>query len=48
MNEDNGLPTLPDKSIDLCITDPPYNVCFLPFKNENRGVYEPKFDQDLL
>jgi DNA modification methylase len=26
MNEVNGLPTLKDKSIDLGITDPPYNV----------------------
>ena len=24
MNEKNGLPTLEDKSIDLCFTDPPY------------------------
>ena len=26
MNEENGLPTLEDKSIDLCITDPPWNI----------------------
>lgn len=26
MNEENGLPTLPDKSVDLCLTDPPYGV----------------------
>lgn len=25
MNKYNGLPTLKDKSIDLCLTDPPYN-----------------------
>ena len=26
MNDENGLPTLEDKSIDLCLTDPPYNI----------------------
>lgn len=26
MNENNGLPSLPDKSIDLCLTDFPYNL----------------------
>jgi DNA modification methylase len=26
MNEENGLPTLEDKSIDLCYTDPPWGV----------------------
>ena len=26
MNKENGLPTLEDKSIDLCITDPEWNV----------------------
>ena len=26
MNEENGLPTLEDKSIDLCLTDPPFNI----------------------
>lgn len=35
MNEENGLPTLPDKSIDLCITDPPYNC---KFNGEKRGL----------
>lgn len=28
MNEENGLPTLEDKSIDLCITDPEWNINF--------------------
>lgn len=28
MNEKEGLPSLLNKSIDLCITDPPYNVKF--------------------
>ena len=26
MDKDEGLPSLPDKSVDLCLTDPPYNV----------------------
>jgi len=26
MDPDQGLPSLPDKSIDLCYTDPPWNV----------------------
>lgn len=26
MDEEKGLPSLPDNSIDLCMTDPPYNV----------------------
>ena len=26
MDEDNGLPSLEDKSWDLCLTDPPYNI----------------------
>lgn len=26
MDEEMGLPSLPDNSIDLCLTDPPYNV----------------------
>ncbi|MFW9973176.1 MAG: hypothetical protein ACFFDF_23535, partial [Candidatus Odinarchaeota archaeon] len=26
LNLKSGLPSLPDKSIDLCITDPPFNV----------------------
>ena len=26
MDEKEGLPSLPDKSIDLCITDPPWNI----------------------
>ncbi len=25
MDENEGLPSLPDKSVDLCLTDPPYN-----------------------
>ena len=26
MDEERGLPSIPDNSIDLCLTDPPYNV----------------------
>jgi len=26
MDEKEGLPSLPDKSVDLCITDPPWNI----------------------
>jgi DNA modification methylase len=26
MDKKEGLPSLPDKSIDLCLTDPPYNI----------------------
>jgi len=36
MNEENGLPTLEDKSIDLCFTDPPYGV---NFRGKNNGKY---------
>ena len=28
MDEEYGLPSLPDKSVDLCLTDPPYNINF--------------------
>ena len=28
MDEKEGLPSIPDKSIDLCLTDPPYNIDF--------------------
>jgi len=33
MDEEKGLPSLPDKSIDLCITDPPYGV---NYKDNNK------------
>jgi len=26
MDKDIGLPSLPDKSVDLCLTDPPWNI----------------------
>jgi DNA modification methylase len=28
MDSDHGLPSLPDQFVDLCLTDPPYNVSF--------------------
>jgi len=35
MNEENGLPTLEDKSIDLCLTDPPWGIDYN--KGGNKG-----------
>lgn len=34
MNEENGLPTLEDNSIDIVFFDPPYNA------NKNYGIYK--------
>lgn len=50
MNEEDGLPTLEDKSIDLGITDPPWNVDYgdrglsfnSKFNKKNREVLEFK------
>jgi len=52
MDEMEGLPSLPDKSIDLCITDPPYNQDFsglslktTSLKRKNRMIlYSDKKD----
>jgi len=44
MNEENGLPTLEDKSIDLCITDPPYNV---EVAGTHRGGDSPLFNKKI-
>ena len=41
MNPENGLPTLEDKSIDLCLTDPPYNVKAKP-NSQRRLNYQTK------
>jgi len=30
LDSEIGLPSLPDKSIDLCITDPPFNIGIKP------------------
>ena len=45
MNEENGLPTLEDKSVDLCITDPPFNV---NFKGKNWNTYKTETYTDKL
>ncbi len=34
MNPENGLPTLEDKSIDLCLTDPPWGSSFVNKKKK--------------
>jgi len=34
LNEINGLPTLPDKCVDICVYDPPYNA------KKDYGVYK--------
>ncbi len=41
MNEVNGLPTLEDKSIDLCLTDPPYNV---NYKQKSKTIKRQFYD----
>lgn len=37
MNEENGLPTLEVKSVDLCITDPPWNVNYKGLSKRRKG-----------
>lgn len=39
MDKEKGLPSLPDKSIDLCLTDPPWGV---NFKKVNTIQKKPK------
>ncbi len=34
MDEEKGLPSLPDKSIDLCLTDPPFNIKYHGMTNK--------------
>lgn len=48
MDEKEGLPSLPDKSIDLCLTDPPYNQKFKPGLNSynNKSNKKRKAFQD--
>ena len=43
MNEENGLPTLEDKSIDLCLTDPPYGVNYKDDLHIESIQYEDEF-----
>ena len=45
MDAEYGLPSLPDKSIDLCLTDPPYNV---KFKGKQMSTYKTKIYQDNM
>ena len=44
MNGVNGLPTLEDKSVDLCLTDPPYNVNFKSLSCIKKEIYKDKID----
>lgn len=39
MDKDSGLPSLPDKSIDLCLTDPPWNI---NYKGKTKRYKEPE------
>lgn len=34
------LPTIPDESVDICVTSPPYNMGLVPGGN-GRGMYRP-------
>ena len=43
MNEENGLPTLEDKSVDLCLTDPPYGVNYTDDLHIESIQYEDSF-----
>ncbi len=45
LDKTNGLPSLPDKSIDVCFTDPPFNVKFKgkeDYKNTKERYYHDK------
>ncbi|MFW9969598.1 MAG: DNA methyltransferase [Candidatus Odinarchaeota archaeon] len=44
LNTEKGLSTLPDSSIDLCITDPPWNVNLK--KGVGRTIEKNKFIYD--
>ena len=50
MNEKNGLSTLPNKSIDLCLTDPPFNIKFKSkqkkFQKRNKIYYDDYLEPD--
>ena len=45
MDPEYGLPSLPDKSFDLCLTDPPFNV---KFKGKQMSTYKTKMYQDNM
>lgn len=42
MDTEYGLPSLPDKSIDLCITDPPWNIGFDLDHRTTKGIKSHK------
>lgn len=50
MDKDNGLPSLPDKSIDLCLTDPPWNIKYDGKSMRNRktthNLYKDDYEDD--
>lgn len=48
MDPEYGLPSLPDKSIDLCLTDPPYNINFKGAGNlkTKKIFYDDKMEDD--
>jgi len=47
MDIDVGLPSLPDKSVDLCITDPPWNISYKGYQNgdiKKDNLYNDSFN----
>jgi len=42
MNEENGLPTLEDKSVDLCLTDPPWNIKYKGLSKRTNNIKKKK------
>ena len=56
MNEENGLPTLEDKIVDLCLTDPPFNIKIkknsqkhhknLNWKTPNKIIYQDNMNYE--
>ena len=55
MDEKEGLPSLTDKSIDLCLTDPPWNVKYkgggprqIKVKNKYKDDYKMKWNHSWL
>jgi DNA modification methylase len=45
MDEKEGLPSLPDKSVDLCLTDPPFNMNYKGTRRRNKqNKYKVNYD----